>query len=241
MKEDRQPPAEISENNDRHGKESHSSFRDGHCLQWSDSDANNTWKCEESSGWPSWETLQANRGAQTVNSIKRDRHEIPETMRKLSGDSSYRKRMSPTFDEFEPQKRSRSPENCWSRSRRGRGESRSRSRDRGRSRSRSRSSGRGRSRSRSRSRSRGRERGWCRSRSRSPLSDHRREPFGWSGKRRSGLGISSQPCRDFAGGSVGEAVSAGSFIRITSITEMGTAQKMSLQKGGEVNQSMEVF
>uniref|UniRef100_A0A5B7CBI3 Putative zinc finger CCCH domain-containing protein 55 n=1 Tax=Davidia involucrata TaxID=16924 RepID=A0A5B7CBI3_DAVIN len=174
MKEETQLPAEISVNTACHERESYSSLHGGHGPKLSDLEGNNALKSKNCSLWPSLEPSDVSN-IQKDESTSRNLNEIPETTKAWGGDKSYS--ISTGFNEWEQQNHSRSPENSWSQSRRYR---------------RSRSRGRGRSRSRSRSRS------W--SRSPIPLRDYRRESYGWSDRRRSGSGVSSRPCRDFAVG-----------------------------------------
>ncbi|KAM7518726.1 hypothetical protein LguiB_017688 [Lonicera macranthoides] len=94
---------------------------------------------------------------------------------------------SPGFDRWGCENKSRSPSDSWDLPQRGKRMSRDRSR------SWSRGEGRGRSRSRSRSRGRPRDR------SRSPSNVHKRVSYGMI-DRRSGTGMSSQPCKYFSAG-----------------------------------------
>ncbi|KAL7208544.1 hypothetical protein ACSBR1_030315 [Camellia fascicularis] len=187
-KEDIQLPAQINEKNACHGNENYSNLHVSHDSKLPDLGVDNALKSKDCSGRSSWESSQGNNGQKDES---RDFNDIPEIRKARDEDKSYH--LSPGSDGWKQQNHSRYPENSGNQSRRyrrSRSQSRSRSRSRARDRSRSRSQGRGTSRSRSRSR----DRNW--GRCRSPLGDYRRESYR-SSDRRSGSGVSSQPCRDF--------------------------------------------
>lgn len=163
----------------------------------------NSLKTKDQSGWSSFDPHHV---AGKIEDVYKDGQGVLQT-KELDRDNSHYKSMSPGLDGWDQRKRNHSPEDTLRQTHRYVERGRSRSRDRGRSRdrSRSRSRDRGRNRgsgwdrSRSRSRSRNRKMARSRSRSRSPFHDRRSESYGWN-DRRTGSGVSSRTCRDFAVG-----------------------------------------
>ncbi|XAR49628.1 hypothetical protein NMG60_11032893 [Bertholletia excelsa] len=213
----------ASERDAWHGKEGYSNLSKD--TKWPDLETDVALKSREHPAFLS-------EGNNDQKNRSRNSNDIPETRRTWDGDQIYP--ISSGLDGWGQRNHGHSPENSQGQAFRNR-RSRSRNRNRSRSRSRSRSRGRGRVRGRSRSRGRGRSR--SRSRSRSPLGDYRQESYGWSDSRRSGSGVSSQPCRDFSAGKCRRG-SQCRFLHQDSINHVdgGRLEKEPLERGrGRLN------
>lgn len=96
MKEETQPPAEISKRNLWPETQRHSGSHRGHSPKWTDFDASDV-KSKDRSGWPSGQFSQGGNEMQKDDAISRD-------VCKISN--------SPTFDEQGYEEYSHSPDNC---------------------------------------------------------------------------------------------------------------------------------
>ncbi|KAK1404043.1 hypothetical protein POM88_003648 [Heracleum sosnowskyi] len=102
--------SEMSKRNSWHLTKDHSSSRNG-SHRWPDCDALNSSKCEDDSGWPSWECFRESNDTRDVDTVDREVHTVSKyTFDEQRGQSKIRKRGRSRSRQREYSKsRSRSP------------------------------------------------------------------------------------------------------------------------------------